>query len=85
MNGVVEAEALQERDQLESPKPRSAGMVTATPSGKQAFRRERQRSSKSSRVFFNSSLPIVSHNSGVARPWLVTRCRASVVWSSALS
>src|SRR5271165_1591653 len=63
---------------LTSPKPRSARIVTATPSGRSSFRRDRHRSSKSLRWFFNSSLSTVSQRSGVALPWRVTRCSASV-------
>ena len=68
---------------LTSPKPRSARTVTATPSGSSAFRRDKHRSSKSLRWFFNSSLSTVSQRSGVALPWPVTRCSASVDWLSA--
>src|SRR5271165_6053719 len=68
---------------LTSPKPRSARIVTTTPSGSSAFRRDRHRSSKSLRWFFSSSLSTVSQRSGVARPWRVMRCSASVAWLSA--
>src|SRR5271155_504019 len=62
---------------LTSPKPRSARIVTATPSGRSAFSRDRHRSSKSLRWFFSSSLSTVSQRRGMALPWRVTRCSAS--------
>src|SRR5271157_4583971 len=76
--GMKEAWLSRNWNNLTSPKPRSARIVTATPSGNSAFRRARHRSSKSLRWFFNSSLSTVSQMSGVALPWRVMRCSASV-------
>ena len=53
-----------------------------TPSGRISANLERHRSSQSFRLSFNSSLSIVSHNNGVARPWAVTRFNARVDWLS---
>ena len=66
-----------------SPKPRSARIVAADALGQRLGQAGQTEVLEVVAPILQFALETVSHNRGVARPWLVTRFKASVVWSSA--